>query len=369
MYWKLGSSGDKSVILLHPKGVFPHLILPSSFFRLKSWLIACSKMNRFPVFKFCIDTEIWGDKQGTFIKDIIMMHNNQKQVMVVTRHSKKTIMNRVALTGFFILLCMLFSIFVLKAKEEHKIVAKINGKPIWTWELALAEAELGSELSRIPAVERRAVLVRYLMDTQLMADEASKEKMESAPGFELRKKYLLRRALRDAYFKKYVKEAVTEADARKIYDKQIGSRKSEIEVRASHILVKTRKKAEDILKQIANGGDFAKLAAKHSIGPSKASGGDLGYFTKGRMVKAFADTAFALKKGDVSQPVQTRFGWHVIKVADKRERPKIPFEVVKDRIISPLVQQKSSDVIDTLRKNSKVELIDPEVAKHFEDAQ
>ena len=254
------------------------------------------------------------------------------------------------------------------AQQDDRIIARINGTPIHEWELALAEAEIGSELARIPAVERRAVLVRYIMDTQLLADAAKKEKLDTQPDFARRKQYLHRRALRDAYFQKHVREAVTVKDAQRIYDKQIGSRKPKIEVRASHILVKTEKEARAIIKELAAGKDFAKLAEEKSTGPSKVSGGDLGYFTKGRMVKPFSDAAFALKKGDISQPVRTKYGWHVIKLTDKRERPNIPFEVVKDRILAPLMQQKSSDVVDELRKGSKVELLDAEIKKNFESA-
>lgn len=88
-------------------------------------------------------------------------------------------------------------------------------------------------------------------------------------------------------------------------------------VRASHILVETEQEAKDLMAQIKNAEDFAKLAAEHSLCPSGANGGDLGFFGRGMMVKPFEDAAFELETGEVSDPVQTQFGWHLILVTEK----------------------------------------------------
>ncbi len=90
------------------------------------------------------------------------------------------------------------------------------------------------------------------------------------------------------------------------------------QVRASHILVKSKTEADKLLNRIKAGAKFEDLARKHSQCPSGKKGGDLGYFGKGQMVKPFEDTAFTMNKGDVSNPVQTQFGYHIIKVTDKR---------------------------------------------------
>lgn len=92
-----------------------------------------------------------------------------------------------------------------------------------------------------------------------------------------------------------------------------------MKVRASHILVKTEAEAKDLLDKINNGADFAELAQEYSMCPSKRDGGDLRFFGKGMMVKPFEDAAFSLEVGQVSEPVETQFGWHLIKLTDKKE--------------------------------------------------
>ncbi len=252
---------------------------------------------------------------------------------------------------------------------QDKVIAKIDGTEIWESELAFAESELGSELARVPVIERRAVLLRYILDTQLMANAAKKGSLDKTENFKKRQAYYQRRALRDAYFEKSVRDGVTDAQARKIYDQVIGGKKAKIEVRASHILVKTLDEAKSIKKSLAGGADFAKLAAEKSTGPSKTQGGDLGYFTKGRMVKAFETAAFGLQKNGISDPIKTKFGWHVIKVTDKRTKPNPPFEVLKSRIMAPLVQEKSRSVIGALRKASKTHIMDKNIKKHMQDVE
>ncbi|MBO6271592.1 peptidyl-prolyl cis-trans isomerase [bacterium] len=92
-----------------------------------------------------------------------------------------------------------------------------------------------------------------------------------------------------------------------------------MKVRASHILVKTEEEAKDLYEQIQNGADFAELAMEHSLCPSKRDGGDLRFFGRGMMVKPFEDAAFDMEVGQVSEPVETQFGWHLIKLTDKKD--------------------------------------------------
>ncbi len=250
-----------------------------------------------------------------------------------------------------------------------KVVAKVDGVEIWQSELAFAKIEIGSELARVPVIERDAVLLRYVIDIHLMAAAAKKDKLDSLANFKKRQAYYQLKALKDSYVEKAVNGTVGDAQARKIYDKIFGSKKEKIEVRASHILVKKEQEAKDIKKALAGGADFAKLAAEKSTGPSKTQGGDLGFFTKGRMVKAFEKAAFSLEKNGISEPIKTQFGWHVIKVTDKRKKPNPPFEVVKSRILAPLITEKSRAVIEALRKTSKTEILDETIKKHMQDVE
>ena len=255
------------------------------------------------------------------------------------------------------------------ARAQDKVVVRVNDKAITESEIRLAEAEIGTDLSSIPEADRRRVLVEYLIENQLLADAAEKSNLASGAAFDERMKYYRRRALRDAYFDKMVRSKVTEADARKLYDRQIGSIKPTEEIRARHILVDKESEARDIIEQLARGADFAKLAKEKSKGPSKIKGGDLGYFSKGQMVKAFEEAAFKLKKGQVSEdPVKTQFGWHVIKVEDRRTRPLPSFESVKDRIMVSLVRRKAAEILGGLRGKAKIEYVDPALKKAAEDA-
>ncbi len=246
-------------------------------------------------------------------------------------------------------------------------VARVNGADITEAELAFAEAEVGAEIAGLPSESRRRVLVEYLVEAHLFAEEAGKNQLGSGKDYEERVAYYKLRALRDTFYEKKVREAVTEAQARAAYDEQIAKIKPEAEVRARHILVKTEEEAKDLVAQLKAGADFNELAKKSSDGPSSHTGGDLGYFSRGQMVKAFEDAAFALEPGQISAPVQSEFGWHVIKVEDKRNRPVPAFEEVKDQIMGSLIQTQLKDVVQKLRSSAKVEIVDPELKKAIDE--
>ena len=246
-------------------------------------------------------------------------------------------------------------------------VAKVNGADITSAELAFAEAEVGAEIAGLPPESRRRVLVEYLIEAHLFADEASKDNLTAGKEFQDRLAYYKLRAMRDAFYEKKVRGGVSEAQARAAYDEQVGKLKPEPEVHARHILVKTEEEAKDIVKQLRAGADFNELAKKSSDGGSAHSGGDLGYFSRGQMVKSFEDAAFALEPGQISDPIKSEFGWHVIKVEDKRNKPAPSFEEVKDQISASLVQAQLKDTVQKLRASAKVEVLDPELKKAMDD--
>ena len=243
---------------------------------------------------------------------------------------------------------------------DGKVLAKVNGRPITEADLRMAEAEIGNELGSIPADQRRRVLVEYLIENHLFAEAGESEKLGSGTAFDERMKYWQRKALRDAYFDRSIKGAVTEAEARKLYDAQVAAAKPQEEARARHILVDNEALAKAIFEKVAHGEDFANMAKQHSKDPgSKEEGGDLGYFTRGQMVAQFEEAAFKLKPGEMSQPVQSQFGWHIIKLEDKRQRGTPPFESIKDRIMASLVHRKAQDMVQSLRDKAKLEFVDP----------
>jgi peptidyl-prolyl cis-trans isomerase C len=153
------------------------------------------------------------------------------------------------------------------------------------------------------------------------------------------------------------KTAATDEALKKTYEDAAKAQKPEEEVHARHILVPTEDAAKAALKRVQNGEDFAKVATELSKDPG-SEGGDLGYFTKDRMVPEFADAAFKLKIGEVSQPVKTQFGWHIIKVEDKRTKPFPPFDQVKPQVLRYVIQKAQSDMVTKLRADAKIERFD-----------
>jgi len=164
-------------------------------------------------------------------------------------------------------------------------------------------------------------------------------------------------------------DAISEADIKARYEKEVAAQPPEEEVKARHILVKTKEEAEDIIKQLDKGADFAKLAKEKSTGPSADKGGELGFFTKDQMVPEFSKAAFALKPGEYTkEPVKTQFGWHVIQVEDKRTTPPPPLDQVADQVKQVLMRERYFDVLKDARKNMKVDVKDPTLKKDFDAA-
>lgn len=256
----------------------------------------------------------------------------------------------------------------LLARAEDKVVATIDGKPVTDADLAIAESEIGADMGTMPPAQKKMSLLEFLIDNQLFAEAAEKEKLGQGPEFETRLNYLKRRALRELYFDKVIKASVSDADARKLYDDQVKLIKPEEEVSARHILVETEEKAKELKEKIKAGGDFVALAKENSKDPgSKDDGGNLGYFGHGQMVPQFEEIVFTLAKGDVSDPVKTQFGWHLVKLEDKRFKQPPAFEVVKDRLIQSQLLQKAQQSAVALRAKSKIEFVDPEIKTAIEE--
>jgi len=174
----------------------------------------------------------------------------------------------------------------LAASAEDVVVAQINGVDIKQSDLDFAASEVGAQLANYPPEDRRRMLLQFVIENELMAEAAMKDGLDSGQSFEDRLKYHRRRALRDAYFDKSVRNAVTEEDAKKVYDEKISSVKPEEEIHARHILVSTEAEAKEIAERLKKGEDFATLAKEKSKDPS-AEGGDLGFFGRGQMLKPF----------------------------------------------------------------------------------
>ena len=247
-------------------------------------------------------------------------------------------------------------------KPEH-VAARVDGTDITDADIAIATEDLGDQLQQIPEAQRRDYVITMIADLRLGAKAARAAKFGDDDAFNRKLAYRADRMLFDDYLGAEAKKAVTETAMRALYDQSVKTLKPEEEVRARHILVPTEEEAKAAIKRIAGGEDFAKVAAELSKDPgSGKEGGDLGYFTKERMVPEFATAAFALEPGKISEPVKSQFGYHVIKVEDKRTKPVPTFEEVKEQIEQYMVQKSQQDIVMALRAAGKIERLDPPAA-------
>jgi peptidyl-prolyl cis-trans isomerase C len=266
-----------------------------------------------------------------------------------------------------LLLAASIALVPLAAAADDAVVARVNGHEIKQSDLDFAATEIGPRLATIRPDDRRRILLQFVIENELMAGAGEKEKLDQTDTFPARVKYHTRRALRDAFYDSGIAGAVTDADAKQIYDEKISKMKPEQEVHARHILVETKEEAEEVIKRLKNGEDFAKVADEKSK-DTNAKGGDLGFFTRGQMLKPFEDAAFALEPGQISEPVQTQFGWHVIKVEEKRDQPLPSYDEVKEAIMAQLIQQKAQQVVTNLRDSATIDIVDPELKRSLDDA-
>jgi len=280
---------------------------------------------------------------------------------------KRRVLAAIAVVAFTFLAGPLQAVSA-EEKADDKIVAKVNGKPITEAEMKLAEGELGNELANLPPEVKRRALAEYLIDNALFAEAAEAEKLGSTPEFEEQMRYLRQRMLREQYFEKTLKGMVSEEEAKKIYKDRVATLKTEDEVAARHILVDSEEKAKELRAKIVAGADFAEVAKENSTDPgSKDQGGLLGYFTKGQMVPEFDAAVFKLHEGEVSEPVKTNFGWHIIKLEDRRRKEPPSFESVKDTIMNSLAVRKAQEKAVELRKTATLDYVDPDIKKQVED--
>jgi peptidyl-prolyl cis-trans isomerase C len=237
-------------------------------------------------------------------------------------------------------------------------VATVDGIAITYNDVSLVEDELMAVYGQLPEEQRFQTLVGYMVNRILASEAAKKAGLENDADVAKIKAFMERKALQDVYIAKMLMERVREEDVTAYYDNEIKNGPVEEEVRARHILLDNREAADAVVADLENGADFAALAKERSKGPSGPSGGDLGYFSKQSMVPAFSDAAFKLAAGETSPPVQTQFGWHVIRVEDRRNRPVPPLDQVRDQIYQLLISEAQRDIYDEMRAKASVDLVD-----------
>lgn len=202
-------------------------------------------------------------------------------------------------------------------------------------------------------------VLRGIVSEHLLYDEALKMKIDQDEAVKRNLDEAKRKLVVRAFMEKKMDQVVSEADVKAEYDKEVAAMKGKEEVRARHILVDSEDKAKELKKKIDGGAAFDKLASENSTDPgSKAKGGDLGYFTEDKMVAEFGKAAFALKKGEVSDVVKSPFGWHIIKLEDRRKVKAPTFTESKEALKSKLAEQRLNDYVNKLVDSTGVKYFD-----------
>ncbi|MFK8249971.1 peptidylprolyl isomerase [Ancylobacter terrae] len=258
------------------------------------------------------------------------------------------------------------------ATTDDPVLATVNGQAIRRSDLKVAEEELGPNLPpQLVGPAREDYVLGFLIDLTALAQAAKAQKLDQTPDFAKQMEFVRQRLLMQAVLADATKAALSDEAMKKTYEEALKQQKPEEEVHARHILIRVedagnekasaeaKKKIEDVIARVKKGEDFATVAKQVTEDPSgKQDGGDLGFFTKDQMVPEFANVAFAMKPGEVSEPVKTQFGWHVIKVEEKREKPLPTLDQVKPQIEQYLAQKAQAELVQNLRSAAKIEKTD-----------
>jgi len=260
--------------------------------------------------------------------------------------------------GFLIAAVMVFvSVGNLQAadKKLDPVVAIVNGFEFHMSDISRARRQLPAQAQQYPVATAYNFLLNNLVNTRLVAAAARKEGLDKEDDVSKQIRRIEDQILHQEYLAKRVAGAVTEERLKDSYQSYVKNNPVGEEVHARHILVQTREQALEVIGRLNKGEDFAALARTVSTGPSGKQGGDLGYFTAGRMVPAFSAAAFNIRPGTfTAKPVKTQFGWHIIKVEDKRSQKPKSFEEVRAQLRDRIAKELSDGVVAELRKAADV---------------
>ena len=244
--------------------------------------------------------------------------------------------------------------------SPDQVVARIDGRELTVSDLEEIYNELPEQFRQMPFEMLYPNLVENAIDSELLIAAAQSASLQDDPEVVARVDAFRERVMQQVYLDHELDAQLTDEVLQARYDETIGAEPEETEVAASHILVETEEEAREIIALLDEGADFAELAAERSTGPSGERGGDLGYFGSSggtQMVPEFQDAAFAMEIDEYSaDPVQTQFGWHVIKVTDIRPVPKPTFEQVRDQLRNQMAEEVITDALANLREGVEIEM-------------
>jgi peptidyl-prolyl cis-trans isomerase C len=222
------------------------------------------------------------------------------------------------------------------APAPDTVVATVNGMEILYEELENAHRQLPPQYQKMPLETLYEPLLSQIVDRRML------------------------NILAESWLAEQVEPAVSEEKLMARYEADKKNIKGEEEIHASHILLENEADARKVLAEIRNGADFAEMAKQHSKGPSGKNGGDLGFFDAKTMVPEFSKAAFAMKVGDVSEPVKTQFGWHIIRIEAKRQSEGPSFEQRKQEIRQALAQEAVANTLVELRGKADIKMFNPD---------
>lgn len=248
----------------------------------------------------------------------------------------------------------------IDVKPGNPVVAKVDGNDITRVDVFRFIKMMPANIQQLPPQAVYPLALEQVINTRLVQNKAEDANLASDPEVQQQLSMAEQQIIRSIYIQRELDKQISESDIKAKYDEAVGKTPATEEIKAAHILVDSEAKAKDIIAKLEDGGDFGKLASENSADPgNKDKGGDLGWFAKGDMVPEFSDAAFKLGKGEVSKtPVKTQFGWHVIKVEEKREREKPSLEAVKPQIMAELRREKLESMLNSWREAAKIEKFD-----------
>jgi len=235
--------------------------------------------------------------------------------------------------------------------DASTVLAVVNGTEITLGHVILLRTQLPQQYLTAPDDVLFQGILNQLIDQTLLGETVTKETLEMKLSLENEARALRAASAIDAL----IQSGPSDADIQAAYEAAIAGLPQEEEFDASHILVATEDEAKALVQQLNDGADFATLAAEKSTGPSGPNGGELGWFTKGMMVPEFETAVISLEPGAISAPVQTQFGWHVIKLNDKRQKPAPALADMRDQLVKQMQSDTLQAHIDTLRTGADIQ--------------
>lgn len=246
-------------------------------------------------------------------------------------------------------------------EDPDRVYATVDGVPVTEADLAVVAMEYAQQMGRAPNDMRVPELLEVVIDTRLLAKAAEAAGIDEQDMVKRRLAFERARTLRNEFLRDTANNAVSDESVRARFDKEMADFVPGDELHLRHILVETEEEGKAIIADLAAGGDFAAIAAEKSKDPgSGPNGGDLDFVPKGLTVPEFENAAFALEVGAYTQePVQSQFGWHVIKLEEKRKASPPEFASEESRIRNEMIREFVTSKVDSLRAAAEIKIIPP----------